>query len=192
MRCTSGSTPRSAQRWRRRGASVRSDLDARARGGGTRRRPPRRGREPRRHRGAVPERAVVLLRRAHVGAGQAGMTARSAIARYRRPVSRRGTARRARRHPRRRRLRHPADEHRPVLGHDDVQPRGSVERSPARASTAPVEFLLEFVAHAKFYSLFSLLFGVGFAIFLERARGARRRPACASSGAGSPGCSSSG
>jgi uncharacterized protein len=31
------------------------------------------------------------------------------------------------------------------------------------------EFFLEFFAHAKFYSLFSLLFGVGFAIFLDRA-----------------------
>ena len=31
------------------------------------------------------------------------------------------------------------------------------------------EVFLEFFAHAKFYSLFSLLFGVGFAIFLDRA-----------------------
>jgi uncharacterized protein len=31
------------------------------------------------------------------------------------------------------------------------------------------EYFLELVAHAKFYSLFSLLFGVGFAIFLDRA-----------------------
>src|SRR5262245_45479646 len=31
------------------------------------------------------------------------------------------------------------------------------------------QFFLELFVHAKFYSLFSLLFGVGFAIFLDRA-----------------------
>ena len=39
------------------------------------------------------------------------------------------------------------------------------------------EFFLEFFAHAKFYSLFSLLFGVGFAMFLERASARGADPA---------------
>jgi uncharacterized protein len=39
------------------------------------------------------------------------------------------------------------------------------------------EFFLELFAHAKFYSLFSLLFGVGFAIFLDRASAPGADPA---------------
>src|SRR4029453_17005550 len=39
------------------------------------------------------------------------------------------------------------------------------------------EFFLELLVHAKFYSLFSLLFGVGFAIFLDRAAARGVNPA---------------
>ena len=46
---------------------------------------------------------------------------------------------------------------------------GDATRLPGARFDGAVEFLLEFVAHAKFYSLFSFLFGLGFAIFLERA-----------------------
>jgi uncharacterized protein len=46
---------------------------------------------------------------------------------------------------------------------------GNPAALPGARFDGACEFLLEFVAHAKFYSLFSLLFGVGFAIFLERA-----------------------
>ena len=51
---------------------------------------------------------------------------------------------------------------------------GNAAALPGARFDRALEFLLEFVAHAKFYSLFSLLFGVGFAIFLERAE--RRGP----------------
>jgi len=46
---------------------------------------------------------------------------------------------------------------------------GDPSALPGARFDRSAEFLLEFVAHAKFYSLFSLLFGVGFAMFLERA-----------------------
>jgi uncharacterized protein len=39
------------------------------------------------------------------------------------------------------------------------------------------EFFLDFAVHAKFYSLFSLLFGIGFAIFLDRAAARGADPA---------------
>lgn len=46
---------------------------------------------------------------------------------------------------------------------------GDAAGLPGARYDRAVGFLLDFLAHAKFYSLFSLLFGLGFAIFLERA-----------------------
>ncbi len=61
-------------------------------------------------------------------------------------------------------------------GHDYLT-RAQAEALPGGSLDRIVTFLVAWLVHAKFYSLFSLLFGIGFAVFMQRAAAKGASPA---------------